>query len=900
MALAFERPFWLILIPCCAAFILWIDRRLRIRPGRKARLSRILRMVLCGLLCLALAGFSLTFSSRSSATWVLADVSGSMDRSQVEAALAEGLVQAPGDLAIGVLSFGQNAMVDQPLGIGRNSTLRTTPIPSGTDIQSALSLALGLLPSGSGGRIALLSDGQENIGALDSAPLIERGIAVDVLPLQRSARPDAQISALSPPAQVYEGEAFDLNVDMDANSDMEATLVLYANGEPIATRDILLRKGENHFAFQDVARRAGVITYTAQLIASADENTFNNRLSAYMDVRGTPTVLLVEGKAGDGREMRGMLEAVGMRVETLLPMQMPRDAEALRGYHAIVLANVDADVLGETAILALDDAVRKLGRGLVVLGGDSSYALGGYRGSSLEDILPVTIDVKNRLDLPTVSLLLVIDQSGSMSEGRFGITRMELAKEAAMRSTEILSEQDFVGVISFDDVARWVVPYQQATDIPSIQGLIGTIRPNGGTSFFPALRQALLTMTQAQTQLKHVIFLTDGQAADSGHQALVQQMAELGVTFTTVAVGNGANTALLAELAALGGGRAYAAGEFDNIPKIFAKETFLATQSYVQNRRFFPAISATSPLTDYNGFPALDGYLATTEKPLATVGLVSDRDEPILSWWQYGAGRVVAWTSDSNGAWTSDFLAWTSASGFFSGMVSYVLPTETGEGTLNLAQTGGQARLTYTVDEAEEGLQTQAQVVLPDGETVVLPLTDVAPGEYTATLDSSQEGAYAIRIEQSRDGETIRTLETGIAVAYSKEYDLRLNQGMETLAALAKATGGRVLGNAADLFAMRGEPSRARHDMTYALLLCALLLFLLDAAQRRLAWEYWLPERAAKARKKAAATVPAESKATSKPEQPETPKPVKKDAAAGKQAVEVGGKLLEGRKKKLL
>ena len=70
--------------------------------------------------------------------------------------------------------------------------------------------------------------------------------------------------------------------------------------------------------------------------------------------------------------------------------------------------------------------------------------------------------------------------------------------------------------------------------------------------------------------------------------------------------------------------------EFDNIPKIFTKETYLVSGSYVQNRVFTPLIAENSTLTDYAGLPQLTGYLATTEKSLANVALVSDKDEPVL------------------------------------------------------------------------------------------------------------------------------------------------------------------------------------------------------------------------------------------------------------------------------
>ena len=106
--------------------------------------------------------------------------------------------------------------------------------------------------------------------------------------------------------------------------------------------------------------------------------------------------------------------------------------------------------------------------------------------------------------------------------------------------------------------------------------------------------------------------------------------------------------------------------------------------AYVQNRTFTPVVTDPS-MTDFPGFPELDGYLAVTEKPLATVSLCSDRQDPILAWWQYGAGRVLCWTSDIQGGWSAAFLGWDRAAEFFSGLISFILPARSGSGEITLA-----------------------------------------------------------------------------------------------------------------------------------------------------------------------------------------------------------------------
>ena len=157
----------------------------------------------------------------------------------------------------------------------------------------------------------------------------------------------------------------------------------------------------------------------------------------------------------------------------------------------------------------------------------------------------------------------------------------------------MLTQRDQIGVIAFDDAAKWVVPLQQVTDVAAIQSLIGTIRPGGGTAFYSALSQSVGALMAAKTPQKHIIFLSDGQPADSGFQGLAQDAADNGITITTVAVGTGANTKLMELISTIGGGRAYTAD--DNI-KIFTKENVFGRGQLCAKPGFTPVVTENSAL----------------------------------------------------------------------------------------------------------------------------------------------------------------------------------------------------------------------------------------------------------------------------------------------------------------
>lgn len=880
MSLEFARPLLLLLLPAYIALIYLIDRRGGRRSRRiKHRVARVMRCLLTCLCVLALAAPSVVLPGGQQAVWILADASASARgmQDQMTQSVRTALENKDASVNAGVIAFGGNAMVEKPLAQdGTYNGVTTAVDAQASDLSSALTLASALLPEDAQGRIVVLSDGATEDVRAAAQQLAARGVTVDYQSFSGDALPDAQISQLNVPSRVYQGQSFTVTVQVTANHDTAGTLVLYQNRTPVSSREVTLRRGDNTFTFRDTAADTGVVTYEARLISEGDSCAQNDSMGGYVYVQGAPKLLLVEGRQGEGSEMAAMLSAAAMQYETVLPAQLPYDAEQLRQYDGVVLVNVDYDAADEEQWAALDSAVRVLGRGLTVIGGDSSYALGGYRGSKLEEMLPVTIDVRNKLDLPSLALMLVIDKSGSMTDGMFGTTRLELAKEAAMRAAEVLTPNDQVGVIAFDDAAKWVVNLQKAEDVEAIQNQIGTIRPGGGTAFFTALYEATYALMNAQAQQKHIIFLTDGEAGDTGYLQLCDIMQQNDITLTTVAVGSGADQATLRTLAQQGGGRAYAANEFDNLPKIFTKETYLVSGSYVQNRTFTPVITEQSALTDFEGFPQLSGYLAATEKSLAAVSLMSDREDPILAWWQYGAGRVVAFMADSRGAWTSELLQWDQAAAFYGGMAAFTLPGEEREGQLTTERQGDALRIVYTAPEgAQTGLSTSVTALLPDGTQTQLALQESAPGVYEGEIAAAQLGAYALRVEQrDASGELQRVMEGGAVNGYSGEYDLRSQNSESTLPYLSALTGGREITDSAEMLKSTHAVVRARRDLTQPLLWALMVLLLCDIALRRLSWDVAL-ERYLNARRAARQQPPRREKPAETAQKPkEKPKPV--------------------------
>jgi hypothetical protein len=279
----------------------------------------------------------------------------------------------------------------------------------------------------------------------------------------------------------------------------------------------------------------------------------------------------------------------------------------------------------------------------------------------------------------------------------------------------------------------------------------------------------------------------------------------------------------------------YYAGPFDSLPKIFTKETMMISGSYVQNREFNPAVT-DSTMTSFAGFPVLSGYQATTEKPLATVSLCSDRQDPILAWWQYGAGKVACWTSDVQGGWSAAFLQWSEAPAFFGGILSFILPVRESGGEIALED--GKLVFTAEGDDAllSRAAKAEARVIRPDGTQETVTMEQVNARTFEGAAETGISGAYAVHISvRDRMGNELMETDGGAVRSWSREYDVRA-EDEGALEKLSAVTGGQYTSDTAQLLSFPDTDARKRRDLTPLLVLLAALLFLFDVAQRRLDW----------------------------------------------------------------
>ena len=436
------------------------------------------------------------------------------------------------------------------------------------------------------------------------------GVDISYVPLQPpQGEAEAYLDHLEAPASVHLGQRFDVTAVVESTAAEQATLQLYSGGTLVKTVDVSLQQGTNRVRIPLDATQAGFQRYRAELSAAADVLPQNNTAAGFTVVQGPPRILLVEGKPGEAGSLALALQASHIEPVTVAPAEMPQDLANLSSYDAVFLVDVPAEDLPLVTMEALPQYVQELGRGLVMVGGETSYGAGGYLRTPVEQALPVDMDVRTKDQEPNLALVLAVDKSGSMGRchcddpnllpGQYdrvqsGLPKVDIAKEAILRASGALGRLDFMGVVTYDQDAHWAVRLQQQINADQLQGAIGGIDAYGQTNIFAGLNEAERALAGVDARVKHIILLTDGWSQSGDYDDLVARMKAEGITLSVIAAGRGSAT-YLQSLAERGGGRYYPAENIQDLPQFFLKETIQASGRYIIEEPFYPVQTATSP-----------------------------------------------------------------------------------------------------------------------------------------------------------------------------------------------------------------------------------------------------------------------------------------------------------------
>lgn len=845
----FLEPAWLEL----AAVIPFVFWALGVSLSDLSRPQQILVGTVRSLLfvgaAVALARPSTVTDATKIATVVLVDVSDSVSDKQLAA--AQTYVDAAwraraADDAMYVVSFAERPVLVPANDSAAPRVTRHAGHGAGTDIQAALQLAYGLYPPGTLPRAVILSDGIQTDGDLlaEAYKAKDFGVKVSWNTFPEDPHQEIRAVAVHLPDGIKVGAPFSAVAEVWSTHEEEVTLALYQDDFPNGLepqKTVTLHEGQNRIPFKTEAKGSGFVTYTLRIRdPKHDENKLNNVTVASAPVKGRPRILYIEGEADRDPSvatyLKRALDRENIDVEVRGPRGAPGSAKDLEKFDLVLLSDLSAVFLGSSQMTAIEGYVRDMGGGFIMAGGQDSFGSGGYQGTRIEKILPVRFDSEKELNQPSVALVLVIDRSGSM-QGE----KLEMAKESARATAEVLDPSDLLSVIAFDNTPMTIVRLQRASNRLRISTDIAKLHPGGGTNILPALQEAFSVLGPVNAKVKHVILLTDGQAAAEGIPELVDDMRQSRITVSCVGIGD-ADKNMLAMISEHGEGKLYMAENASELPKIFVKETSeVQKSSLVEDLVTVHVVKRVEMIegTGVEESPPLRGYVTTKPKDTAEVILVSDRAEPLLARWRVGLGQVIAWTSDVKNRWAKAWLTWPGYAKFWAQVVRTTMRHRQYESyDLRAEVVSGRARVVVDAvgpdDRFVNAMDTTLEIVDPRDSKVKrsLPMNQTAAGRYEAEFPVDRYGTYLLKAVHKRDGRVVAESLGAVALPYPAEY-LRATPDPEPLRQAALVTGGVSGPSPAQLFARTGEKIETHRELWPFVLLAVACLFLCDVYLRR-------------------------------------------------------------------
>lgn len=870
--LRFELPGYLVLLGLLPLLMFMSLRSLSGLGGLRRGLAIAMRCAVVACVVLALAGAQRVRQTDELTVIFLIDRSASVPRELQQQAF-DFVVQAreamrPGRDRLGIVAFDGLPAVEQlPMGALGIERLSEADRPEETNIAAALRMAAALFTDQVRRRLVLLSDGNQNVGdALEEArQLAAAGIPVDVVTLDYRRDSEIVLERLAAPQFAGREETVNLQIGLRSQKPASGRILLYHNNElvdldpqrPGAGLPITLPAGRERFQIPVPLRDPGVHRFRAVFEPddpSADAIAGNNEGRAFTLVSGPAPVLILttEADRASAELLRQALEREQIATRLEIAGETALDQVELLEHALVILSNVPASYLPPESRDVLASYVRDLGGGLIMIGGDQSFGAGGWLGSPVEEIMPVSFDVKARRQIPKGALVLVM-HACEIPQGNYWGERV------AIESVRALSTRDLLGVLAYRwhgaDQGYWVIRLAEVGDknerIRQIHQMDMGDLPDLDAVMRPGV-EALAARPDAA--VRHMIVISDFDPSPP-RDDLIEMMKANRITCSTVAIGWGAHPIDVAKaqwMANRTGGKYYTTSDYSKLPQIFLKETQVVRRSLIHEVPFTPRV--TDPLAPtipgLAELPELEGYVLTTAKPLAQVPLVrktQEGDDPILAHWQVGLGRTVAFTSGMWPRWGPRWVAWPAFSRFWaqiarwasrtagSGQLSVTTHVEGGTGHIRVEALDKNASAVHFM--SLEGTLVTPQ---PGAAPQPLTLTQTGPGTYEGQFDARQSGDYvfnlAYRIGRGPEAQTGRVL-SGVSVAFSPEYrDLEPDRTL--LEALRTRTGGRTLmlnqGPAAFDPAPL-PPAERRTAIWETLLRLMLLLFLLDVAVRRIA-----------------------------------------------------------------
>ena len=269
--------------------------------------------------------------------------------------------------------------------------------------------------------VVLATDGASNVPRDLAGVLRElraRDIPVFTVGVGNTARPmDAELARVNMPRRVLVGSRLNIEtiVGLSGYGATKVLLSVREDGRAVKTEEVNLRGNDTQAVNIEITPTTpGIHRYTVEVTPLDGELTVdNNKQDSLVEViEGPLRILHVEGeprwelgkiresiqpteknvtlvslqRTGENKFYR---QGVGNQAE--LATGFPKTEEELFSYHGLIIGSVEAGFFTADELRNIEAFVARRGGGLLAIGGRLSFDGGKYKGTTIDELLPVSL-----------------------------------------------------------------------------------------------------------------------------------------------------------------------------------------------------------------------------------------------------------------------------------------------------------------------------------------------------------------------------------------------------------------------------------------------------------------------------------------------------------------------------
>lgn len=904
--ISLDNPVYLfILIPLLLLIIIPFAIAIRRDNRSKSTItSLVLHIVIACLVALGLAGTVLTTIMTKTQVIIVADVSYSANRNldKVDEYIGKVISALPEKSEVGVVCFGKDSKLLTEFGDDITSVKESGVDDSATDITQAVRYASGLFDDGVIKRIVIITDGKQTdndaTGELISVveELHSQNVYIDAMYLDDNilaGQHETQVSGVEYTKATYLNHESSAGILIQSNTDTDSVVSLYkkdsASGEykKIDYLEVKLYEGYNAVNFDLDTSVDGIHEYKVDIYSKDDYSDRNNEYFFTQSVSGKLNVLLLTEKEEDvvaAKELFGgkaeidtyfvtqkleaflgldILKDPALREENKIYLisphsdkKLPVTVDEICKYDEIIISNVDVRNLDniEAFISTVDTAVSNFGKSLVTMGDTKIQNNTDDVLKQLENMFPVKYGNK---DQESKFLGIVLDVSRSMENA----AKFRMAKAAAKQLVSILSDEDYVSIVTFyGDVAVALEPKQVKNSRSDIIKAIDDLEAKQGTRLELGLKQAYEIFKQYNTfENKQVMLISDGKSYTSDGDSPVQVAKDMlsdGILVSTLNIATEDSRSTMEKIAAGGGGTSYYVESEKHLSSVLLEEVAAdLTETVIEEPTKIHINKKHDKVLDgINSFADIGGYIYAKAKSSATTVLYAEYVKsvgsdgnnitvkaPIYSYWNYGKGRVSSLMTDMTGEWLQSWVSGGVKDMFFGNVIDTNTPNEKIDYpyTMNVDYDGKYTSIEIIPAILDPSAKVKVEITVPGTNEVIVQDLAFDSQKYFYSFKTSELGKYEVRVIYSYnrgENEVSYPSETFFNLSYSPEYD-----SFQIFDASALHEAIRQRGSISENGEIKIENDEKMIDtytvdFTMPFLISAAILYIADVIIRKLKW----------------------------------------------------------------